>query len=92
MAARSLAGPTSRRPCRRADVEEALHNNAQYLRIPSKVLKGVSNEEIADGVVVVVAMLVDVTVETVNLDRMECRDTQISYIAAKSLTGPLEAC
>jgi hypothetical protein len=37
-------------------------------------------------------MLVAVTVETVNLDRMECRDIQISCIAAKSLVEPLEAC
>jgi hypothetical protein len=48
MAARSLAGLTSRRPCRRADLEEASNNNAQYSRIPSKVLKGESNEEIVD--------------------------------------------
>jgi hypothetical protein len=33
-------------------------NNAQYPRIPIKVLKGAWNEEIADVVVVVVAMLV----------------------------------
>jgi hypothetical protein len=49
IAARSLAGPTSGRPCRRADLEEALNNSAQYLRIPGKVLKGASNEEIVDG-------------------------------------------
>jgi hypothetical protein len=48
MAARSLAGPTSRRPCRHADLEEALNNIAQYPRTPSKVLKGASNEEIVD--------------------------------------------
>jgi hypothetical protein len=56
MAARSLAGPTSRRPCRCADLEEALKNNARYLRIPSKVLKGASNEEITDDVIDAVAM------------------------------------
>jgi hypothetical protein len=33
-----------------------------------------------------------VTDETVNLDHMECRDIQISCIAAKSLAGPSEAC
>jgi hypothetical protein len=49
MTARSLAGPTSWRPCRRADLEEASNNDAQYPRIPSKVLKGASNEEIVDG-------------------------------------------
>jgi hypothetical protein len=27
-----------------------------------------------------------------NLERMECKDTQISCIAARSLAGPLEAC
>jgi hypothetical protein len=32
--------------------------NVQYLRIPIKVLKGASNEEIVDDVVDVVAMLV----------------------------------
>jgi hypothetical protein len=41
--------PTSKRP----EI-----NNAQYLRIPSKVLEGASNEEIADDVIAVVAMLV----------------------------------
>jgi hypothetical protein len=58
LAARSLAGPTSWRPCRRADLKEALNNNAQYPRISRKVFKGASNEEIADDVVAVVAMLV----------------------------------
>jgi hypothetical protein len=58
IAARSLAGTTSRRPCRHANLEEALNNNAQYPRIPSKVLKGASNEEIADDDVAVGAMLV----------------------------------
>jgi hypothetical protein len=28
----------------------------------------------------------------VNLEHMECRDTQISYMAARSLAEPLEAC
>jgi hypothetical protein len=45
----------------------------------------VLNEEINDDVVAVVAMLVAVTFEYVNLDRMDCRDTPISCIAAKSL-------
>jgi hypothetical protein len=58
IASRSLAGPTSGRPCRRADLEKALNNNSQYPRIPSKVLKGASNEEIADDVIAVVAMSV----------------------------------
>jgi hypothetical protein len=47
IAARSLAGPTSRRP---------QINNAQYTRIPSKVLKGASNEEVVDYIVAEVAM------------------------------------
>jgi hypothetical protein len=52
MAARSLAGPTSWRPCRRADLGERPQiNNAQYPRIPSKVLKGASNEEVIEDVV-----------------------------------------
>jgi hypothetical protein len=41
--------PTSKRP---------QINDAQYLRIPSKVLKGALNEEITDDVVPVVVMLV----------------------------------
>jgi hypothetical protein len=54
--AKSLAGPTSRRPCKRANLEEASINNAQYPRIPSKVLKGMSNEEIVDYIIAEVAM------------------------------------
>jgi hypothetical protein len=49
MTARSLAGPSTWRPCRRANLEEASNNDAQYPRIPSKVLKGASNEEVVDG-------------------------------------------
>jgi hypothetical protein len=65
MAARSLAGPTSRRPCRRADLEEALNNNAQYPRIPSKVLKGAPNEEISDDEACVITSILNVwSVET----------------------------
>jgi hypothetical protein len=41
--------PTSKRP---------QINDAQYLRIASKVLKGALNEEITDDVVPVVVMLV----------------------------------
>jgi hypothetical protein len=41
--------PTSKRP---------QINNAQYPRIPSKVLKGTSNEEVVDYVIAGVAMLV----------------------------------
>jgi hypothetical protein len=46
--ARSLAGPTSRSPCRRADLEKASINNVQYPRIPSKFLKGVLHEEVVN--------------------------------------------
>jgi hypothetical protein len=56
MAARSLAGSTSRRPCRRADLEEASINNVQYLRISVKVVKVVSYEGVINDVVAVVAM------------------------------------
>jgi hypothetical protein len=56
MTARSLAGLTSRRTCRRADLEEASINNAQYPRIPSKILKDVSHEEVFCDVVAEVAM------------------------------------
>jgi hypothetical protein len=34
----------------------------------------------------------DEAIENVNLERMECRDTQMSCIAAKSLAEPPEAC
>jgi hypothetical protein len=56
IAARSLVGPTSKSPCRRADLKEASINNAHYPRIPKKVLEGTSNEEVIDYVIVEVAM------------------------------------
>jgi hypothetical protein len=46
IAARSLAGPTLGRPCRRADLEEASINNVQYPSIPSRILEGASHEEV----------------------------------------------
>jgi hypothetical protein len=46
--ARSLVGPTSRRPCRCADLEKASIHNVQYTRIPSRILKGVSHEEVVN--------------------------------------------
>jgi hypothetical protein len=76
--------PTSKRP---------QIDDVQYLRIPSKVLKGTSNEEVIDDAVAEVAMsktVADEDVKYVDLERMECRDTQISCMAAKSLAGPLE--
>jgi hypothetical protein len=54
-----------------------------YPRIPSRILKGASRE----GVVNDEAWQGDV-----NREHMECRDTQISRMAAKSLAGPPEAC
>jgi hypothetical protein len=83
IAARSLAGSTSRRPCRRADLEEASINNVQYPRIPARILKGTSHEEFVND---------EAWQSDVNLECMECRDTQISCIAAESLAEPPEAC
>jgi hypothetical protein len=39
-------------------LERPLNNNAQYPRIPSKVLKGTSNEEVIDYLIARVPMLV----------------------------------
>jgi hypothetical protein len=49
-------------------------------------------KKVVDHVIAEVVVSETVTDETVNFDRMECRDIQISYIAAKSLAEPLEAC
>jgi hypothetical protein len=49
-------------------------------------------KKIVDHVVAEVAVSEIVTLKTVNLDYVECRDTQISCIAAKSLAEPPEAC
>jgi hypothetical protein len=57
--------PTSKRP---------QINNVQYLRIPSRILKGVSHEEVVND---------EAWQSDVNLECMECRYTQISYIAAR---------
>jgi hypothetical protein len=66
--------PTSKRP--------QIHD-VQYLRIPSRILKGASHEEVVNH---------EAWQSDVNLERMECRDTQISCIVARSLAEPLEAC
>jgi hypothetical protein len=58
IAARSLAGPTSRRPCRRANIEEASNQLCQYLRIPSRTLKGMSDEEVVNDAVADEIMLI----------------------------------
>jgi hypothetical protein len=65
IAARSLAGPTSRRPCRRADLKEA-SNQPQYLRIPNKILKGTSHEEVVNDVVVEVMTSIPVVDEAMD--------------------------
>jgi hypothetical protein len=49
-------------------------------------------KKVVDHVAVEVSVSDIVAVETVNLDHVECRDTQISCIAAKSLAEPPEAC
>jgi hypothetical protein len=56
MAARSLVGPTSWRPCRRADLKEASNQQCPVSEDTSKVLKGASNEEVVDYVIAEVAM------------------------------------
>jgi hypothetical protein len=80
IAARSLAGPTSTRPSRRATSKRPRINYAQYLRIPSRILKVVLPEEVVND---------EVWQNNVDLERMECRDIQISCMAAKSLAEPL---
>jgi hypothetical protein len=42
--------------------------------------------------VMVVTIIDEVGEIILVFERMECRDTQISCISAKSLVGPLEAC
>jgi hypothetical protein len=49
-------------------------------------------KKVVDHVIAEVAVPEIVIVETVNLDHVECRDTKISCIVAKSLAEPLEAC
>jgi hypothetical protein len=56
MTARNLAGPTSRRPCRRADLKEASNQQCPVSEDTRKVLKDVSTEEVVKDVVVEVAM------------------------------------
>jgi hypothetical protein len=52
--------PTSKRP---------QIKNVQYPRIPSRILKGVSHEEVVND---------EAGQSDVNFERMECRDTQVS--------------
>jgi hypothetical protein len=49
IAARSLAGPTLRRPCRRADLKRPQVDDVQYPRVSNKILKGASYEEVFRG-------------------------------------------
>jgi hypothetical protein len=49
MAARSLAGPTSWRPCRRADLKRLQVDDVQYPRVFNRILKGASYEEVFRG-------------------------------------------
>jgi hypothetical protein len=66
--------PTSKRP---------YINDVQYPRIPNKVLKGASYEEVIND---------EAWRSNANLERLECRDIQISYMAARSLAEPPETC
>jgi hypothetical protein len=58
-------------------------DDIQYPRISNGILKGASHEEVVND---------EVWQSDVNLERMECRDIQISCMAAKSLAESLEAC
>jgi hypothetical protein len=66
--------PTSKRP---------QLDDVQYLRIPSRILKGASLEEVVNH---------ELWHSDVNLEHLECRDTQISCIVARSLVEPPKAC
>jgi hypothetical protein len=54
---------------------------SSYPRIPSRILKDTSREEVVND---------EAWQSHDNLGRMECRDTQISCMVAKSLAEPLE--
>jgi hypothetical protein len=49
IAARSLAWPTLGRPCRRADLEEALNQRCQVSKDTHRILKGASHEEVVNN-------------------------------------------
>jgi hypothetical protein len=72
MVARSLAGPTLRRSCRRADLKEDSINNVQCPRITSRILKGVSNEEVVDDAVAEVSTMK--LGKVMLIECMDCRD------------------
>jgi hypothetical protein len=70
-------------------------NNGQYPRIPSKILKDSSHEEVVNDEddEAMIEMNNDEAYQSdVDLERMECSDTQISCMAARSLARPLKAC
>jgi hypothetical protein len=71
-------------------------NNAQYLRIPNKIFKPMSHEEVINDVVAEVVVSRIVNDEALRIcwscEQMECRYIQISCIVAKSLAEPPEAC
>jgi hypothetical protein len=83
IAARSLAGPISRRPCRRADLEEASNRRCPVYEDTQQDLESASYEEVVND---------ESWQSDINLERMECRDIQIYCMAAKSVAEPLEAC
>jgi hypothetical protein len=70
-------------------------SDVQYPRIPNKILKDAMYEAVVNDVVaevVISGTVADEAMKYVDLERMECRDIQISCIVPKSLAEPLEAC
>jgi hypothetical protein len=90
MAARSLAGPTSRRPCRCADLKEASHRRCPVSEDTTQDFEKALHTKRSSEVVETISD--EVVEKNVDLRRVECRDTQISYIAGMSLAEPPEAC
>jgi hypothetical protein len=79
IAARSLAGPTSGRSYRRADLEEASN---QLCLVSEDTQQGLERRVVNN----------EAWQSDVNLEHMDCRVTQISCIAARSLAETPEAC
>jgi hypothetical protein len=70
-------------------------DDVQYPRVSNRILKGVLRGELVHDVAAEVAMSKvgrQCRQKFVELEHMDCRDIQISRIAAKSLAEPLEAC
>jgi hypothetical protein len=57
-------------------------DDVQYPRVSNRILKGASHEEVVND---------EAWRNIIDLECMECRDTQISCIAARSLAEPLKA-